>query len=126
LTDVTIRGIDSETYSQFAAEAKKRGVSIGELTTEAMQSLLASAGVPVYTIGNLDMLTVSRNDLESVEGLVVLKDIDMLEFTDDVDWPIFNQRIKLITDIELLRIPRTLSKFQVLTKSKDVELIQSV
>jgi hypothetical protein len=124
VTDVTIRGIDSETYAQFAAEAKKRGVAIGELTTEAMQSLLASAGAPVYTIGNLDMLTVSRNDLESVEGTIVLSNIDLLEFADDVDWPIFNQRIKTISNVDLLRIPRSLSKFQVLTKSKNVELIQ--
>jgi hypothetical protein len=36
MTDVTIRGIDDDVYSKFAAEAKRRGISIGELTTLAM------------------------------------------------------------------------------------------
>jgi hypothetical protein len=125
LTDVTIRGIDDETYAQFAAEAKKRSMPIGELTTEAMRALLDAAGVPVYTIGNLDMLSVSKSDLDSVEGYVVLTSIDMLEFEDDVDWPTFNQKVKMINNVEIMKIPKALSKFQVLTKAKNIELIES-
>lgn len=125
MTDVTIRGIDDETYAQFAAEAKRRGVPIGELTTAAMRSLLADTSAPMYRIGNLEMLSVSKNDLESVDGTVVLENIDMLEFEDDVDWPTLNRRIKEINNVDLLRIPKSLSKFQVLTKSKKVELIES-
>ncbi|MBI0584155.1 MAG: hypothetical protein ISF22_08000 [Methanomassiliicoccus sp.] len=125
MTDVTIRGIDDETYSRFAAEAKKRGVSIGELTTEAMRSLINETSGPSYRIGDVNALVVSRTDLESLDGPVTLTDIDMLEFDESVDWPTFSQHVKSIRDVDLLLLPRGLTKFQILTKSKDVALIQS-
>lgn len=125
MTDVTIRGIDGEVYSEFAAEAKKRGLPIGELTTEAMRSFLEAAGTPVYTIGDLDMLTVSKTDLESIEGMVVLNNIDLLEFSGDVDWPTFSARVKMISNVDLLRIPRGLSKFQILTRGQNISLINA-
>lgn len=125
MTDVTIRGIDDATYSQFAAEAKRRGVSIGELTTKAMRWSISEASGPSYRIGDIDELTVSRTDLESLEGLVTLENIEMLEFDETVDWSTFNARIREINNVELIRLPKTLSKFQVLTKSRNVELIQA-
>ena len=125
MTDVTIRGIDDETYSRFAAEAKRRGVSIGELTTQAMSSFIAADTGPSYRIGDIDALTVSRSDLESLEGPVTLENIDMLEFDGTVDWPTFSQKVKRIENVDLLVLSKRLSKFQVLTKSKNVSLIRS-
>jgi hypothetical protein len=125
MTDVTIRGIDDETYSKFAAEAKRRGVSIGELTTLAMVAFISESSAPIYRISDIDSLTVSREDLTSLEGKVVLEDIAMLEFDDTVDWATFSQKVEQIRDVDLLVLPSTLSKFQVLTKSKDVSLIRS-
>ena len=43
-------GIDDETYSQFAAEAKKKGIPIGELTTAAMKAMIAT--LPPPSIGS--------------------------------------------------------------------------
>lgn len=125
MTDVTIRGIDDETYSRFAAEAKRRGVSIGELTTQAMSSFIAADTGPSYRIGDIDALTVSRSDLESLEGPVTLENIDMLEFDGTVDWPTFSQKVKRIENVDLVVLSKGLSKFQVLTKSKNVSLIRS-
>jgi hypothetical protein len=125
MTDVTIRGIDDDIYSRFAAEAKRRGMSIGELTTEAMGVVVSQSEGPNYRIKDIDLLTVSKVDLESLEGMVTLEDIEMLEFDESVDWPTFNQHVKEIRDVELLVLPKGLTKFQVLTRSKDVELIRS-
>lgn len=125
MTDVTIRGIDDETYSKFAAEAKRRGVPIGELTTQAMRSFITADTGPSFRIGNIDALTVSRSDLESLEGPVTLEDIDMLEFDGTVDWPTFSKKVKRIENVDLMVLPKGLSKFQVLTKSKNVSLMRS-
>jgi hypothetical protein len=125
MTDVTIRGINDEVYSRFAAEAKRRGISIGELTTMAMGTLITESCEPNYRIESIDMLVVSKEDLESLEGMVTLENIDMLEFDESVDWPTFNQRVKEISNVDLLVLPKGLSKFQVLTKSRNVELIRS-
>ena len=125
MTDVTIRGIEDETYSQFAAEAKKRGVPIGELTTVAMKAMIATSTAPVYHIGNMEHLSVSKIDLESIELPVILSNIEVLEFDDTVDWPTFNKQIGEINNVEVIRIHRSLTKFQVLIKAKNVETIES-
>jgi hypothetical protein len=125
VTDVTIRGIEDETYSQFAAEAKKRGISIGEYTTMAMKAMIATSAAPVYRIGNMEHLSVSKADLESIELPVILSNIEVLDFDDTVDWPTFNRQVKEINNVELIRIRKSLSKFQVLTKARNVESIES-
>lgn len=125
MTDVTIRGIDDSTYAEFAAEAKRRGLSIGELTTAAMRTTIEQAAGPSYRIGDVEELTVSRKDLESLEGTVTLEHIELLSFDETVDWQTFNKRIQDIKDVELVMLPKTLTKFQVLTKSRNVELILS-
>ena len=126
LTDVTIRGIDDETYSQFASEAKKRGMSIGEYTTSGMKAMIATSAAPVYRIGTMEHLTVTKVDLESVEFPVILSNIEVLDFDESVDWPTFNRQVKEINNVELIRIRRSLSKFQVLTKAKNIEDIKSL
>jgi hypothetical protein len=125
-TDVTIRGIDDEVYSSFAAEAKRRGVPIGELTTKVMKDFVEdSSGKTVYKISDVAQLVVSKNDLISIDGVVSLSDIDMLEFSDDVDWETFKKKVDRIEDVRLVVVPDTLSKFQVLTKARDVQMVKS-
>ncbi len=126
MTDVTIRGIDDDVYARFAAEAKRRGASIGELTTKVMKDFVdSSAGKSVYKISDLAHLTVSKNDLDSIDGVVSLTDIQMLEFDDDVDWETFKTKVEKIEDVAVVVLPKSISKFQVLTKARDVSTIKS-
>ena len=126
MTDVTIRGIEDDVYSSFAAEAKRRGVPIGELTTKVMKDFVeGSSGKVVYHISDLQQLTVSKNDLESTHGTVSFSDIAMLEFADDVDWETFKSRVDRIEDVRLVVLPKSISKFQFLTKSRDVQMVRS-
>ena len=123
MTDVCIRGVDDDVYARFAAEAKKRGMAIGELATEVMREVVDRGTSPSYRLKDLDMLSVSKTDLESVDGPVIFSDIELLNFEDDVTWQVFNEHVESIRGVEMISLPRTLSKFQVLTKSKDVEAI---
>jgi hypothetical protein len=123
MTDVCIRGVDDDVYARFAAEAKKRGMAIGELATEVMREVVDRGASPSYRLKDLDMLSVSKTDLESVDGPVIFSDIELLNFEDDVTWQVFNEHVESIRDVEMISLPKTLSKFQVLTKSKDVEAI---
>lgn len=118
MTDVTIRGIDDDVYALFAGEAKKRGASIGELTTVVMRALVEEAGVPSFRIGDLKELTVSKKDLDSVGGRVAFAEIAHLEFADDVDWATFNARVESIRSVSKVVLPRSLTKFQVLTRCR--------
>jgi len=123
MTDVTIRGIDDDVYARFAAEAKRRGVAIGELTTQMMLAALQESNKTVYNIGNLDELTVSRRDLESMDGPVIFSNIDLLEFAEDVDWQLFKERVERINNVDVVLISNSLSKFQILTKAKNVDSV---
>ncbi len=126
MTDVTIRGIDDDVYARFAAEAKRKGIAIGELTTSVMRDYVdASSGKSAYHITDLTQLTVSKTDLESVDGLVSFSDIEMLEFDDDVDWDIFKTKVERIEDVRVVVLPKSLSKFQVLTKARDVQMVKT-
>lgn len=123
MTDVTIRGIDDNVYSLFSAEARKRGVSIGELVTQVMRALLEESTNENYTIENLKELSVSRRDLESIDGLVSFIGIKNLVMEDDITWDVFKTSVEVIRRVETVSIPKTLTKFQVLTKCKHVTKI---
>jgi len=123
MTDVCIRGVDDEVYARFAAEAKKRGMAIGELATVVMREVVDRGVSPSYRLKDLNMLSVSKTDLESVDGPVVFSDIELLNFEDDVTWQVFNEHVESIRDVAMISLPKSLSKFQVLTKSKDVAAI---
>jgi hypothetical protein len=120
---VTIRGIDDEVYARFTGEAKKRGLSIGELTTIVMRALVEETSTRTYRIGDLAQLTVTRKDLESLEGMVSFYDIKSLEFDDQITWEIFDRKIGAITDVASLKIPAGVSKFQALTKCRGVNKV---
>jgi hypothetical protein len=116
MTDVTIRGIDDDVYAKFTAEAKKRDLSIGELTTIVMRALVEEISTANYRIGNLASLQVAKKDLESLKGPVMFHNIKMLEFADDIDWEMFDRSIMSIKNCAKVLIPPSLTRFQVLTK----------
>ena len=91
-----------------------------------MKAMIATSAAPVYRIGTMEHLTVTKVDLESVEFPVILSNIEVLDFDESVDWPTFNRQVKEINNVELIRIRRSLSKFQVLTKAKNIEDIKSL
>ncbi len=125
MTNVTIRGIDDGTYLKFSAQATLQGVSIGDLTTQAMCAFLEKDQGPIYRIGNMEDISIDRNDLESIDGVVIISNVERLTFEQDVEWPLFQNRIRSIENVETLVIPKGLSKFQTLTKARNVEKIRS-
>jgi len=116
MTDVTIRGIDDDVYAKFTAEAKRRDLSIGELTTIVMRALVEDVGTTNYRISDLASLVITRKDLESLKGQVMLHRIKKLEIGDDVDWNLFDRTVLSIKSSAVVLIPPSITRFQVLTK----------
>ena len=125
MTDVTIRGIEDDVYAKFTAEAKKRELSIGELTTIVMRALVEDISTTNYRIGNLTALTVTRKDLESLKGPVMFHNIKTLEFADDIDWDSFDRSVMSIKTCAKVLIPPSLTRFQVLTKCAMVSEVKT-
>jgi hypothetical protein len=125
MTDVTIRGIDDDVYAKFTAEAKKRELSIGELTTIVMRALVEELGTTNYRISDLASLVITRKDLESLKGQVMLHRIKKLEFADDVDWELFDRTVMSIKSSSIVLIPKSITRFQVLTKCSMVSEVKT-
>ena len=125
MTDVTIRGIDDDVYAKFTAEAKKRELSIGELTTIVMRALVEEIGTTNYRISDLASLVITRKDLESLKGQVMLHRIKKLEFADDVDWELFDRTVMSIKSSSIVLIPKSITRFQVLTKCNMVNEVKT-
>jgi putative transposon-encoded protein len=125
MTDVTIRGIDDDVYAKFTAEAKKRELSIGELTTIVMRALVEEIGTTNYRISDLASLVITRKDLESLKGQVMLHRIKKLEFADDVDWDLFDRTVMSIKSSSVVLIPKSITRFQVLTKCSMVSEVKT-
>ena len=125
MTDVTIRGIDDDVYAKFTSEAKKRDLSIGELTTIVMRALVEDISTTNYRIGNLPSLLVTRKDLESLKGPVMFHNIKSLEFADDIDWDMFDRNVMSIKTCAKVLIPPSLTRFQVLTKCAMVSEVKA-
>jgi hypothetical protein len=120
MTDVTIRGIDDEIYARFTAEAKRRGVPIGELTTLVMKALVDETTTRTFRIGDLGELKVTKKDLDSLDGMVTFFEIKYLEFDDQIDWETFDKKVGAIVNVGNVKIPSKITRFQALTKCRSV------
>jgi hypothetical protein len=123
VTDVTIRGIDDHVYSLFSAEARRRGVLIGELVTQVMRIFLEETSEKVFRVENLDNLALTKDELESVGGPIGFSGIKTLTIAEDVDWELFEKYVDEIRKSKTVIIPKSLTKLQVLTKCRDVDNI---
>lgn len=128
---ISIRGVNRDLYHRLGLFAKETGITIGEAVNNAMAAFLGTIeeiktsgkelieglqkGMNMY-IGDIEELTVEREDLENVDTSIVLRNIKKLEFSEDIDQELFNKKIRRIINIEELIIPEKLSKFQVLAK----------
>ena len=120
MTDVTIRGIEDEVYSAFSAEARKRGVPIGELVTQVMRIFLEESSEKHLVVDSVDDLTLTRDELESVGGPIVFRGVKTLTIDDSVSWDLFDKYVDEIRKSKTVSIPRSLTRLQVLTKCKNV------
>ncbi|MFX0054856.1 MAG: hypothetical protein ACFFAX_03330 [Promethearchaeota archaeon] len=123
MTDVTIRGIDDQVYSLFSAEARRRSVPIGELVTQVMRIFLEETTEKVFRVENLDELTLTKDELESVGGPIGFSGIKTLTIAEDVDWELFDKYVDEIRKSKTVIIPKSLTKLQVLTKCRGVDKI---
>ena len=123
MTDVTIRGIGDQVYNLFSAEARRRSIPIGELVTQVMRIFLEETSEKVFRVENLDELTLTKDELESIGGPIGFSGIKTLTIDKDVDWDLFDQYVDEIRKSKTVIIPVSLTKLQVLTKCRNVDKV---
>lgn len=123
MTDVTIRGIEDGVYSLFSAEARRRGIPIGELVTQVMRIFLEETAEKRFTVEGVEELTLTREELESVGGPIGFNGVKFLKISNDIDWELFDRSVDEIRKSKTVVIPKSLTKLQVLTKCRNVDNI---
>ena len=123
MTDVTIRGIDDAVYGLFSAEARKKNIPIGDLVSQIMRIYLEESTDFGYVIEGIDELTITKDQLESVGEPISFLSIKSLTIDESVDYELFKKYVDEIRRCKTLTLPKTLTKFQVLTRCKNITKI---
>ena len=150
-TQVTIKGVDKELYERAVQTARELGMTIGELVNRSLKAFLTltdTAGKAVTsltqtvtesgralvegvrqgaqgvkTISNIDELTISKSDLESLDTPVSFRGIKRLVFTDDVTWDLFNSKVASIILCDEVVLPKSVPKLRALEKMRFVKRV---
>jgi hypothetical protein len=120
--NVTIRGIETETYEEFSKTVKMLDMNLGEAISKMMQDVLdnfngtfpdISAGSlkSVDKLKNLDILQhdeleVSNEDLIQANARVSFYNIGQLNLSSDITLESFNKYVNRIMDCKTIRIPK--------------------
>jgi len=139
---VTIRGVDRELYAKALALAKELGKSAGEMINEALRLLLtqtmaaataltkaAHAGRELiegvkevagaeHVVSGVGELVVKKADLEAIDKPVVFKGIRRLVFEDDVDYSLFEGKVRSIVMCDEVLVPKAYPKLKVAEKCR--------
>lgn len=138
--NVTIRGIDADTYDDFSQNMKILGMTMGEAISKMMKDVLAdfdgtfpaisaktfrkAARLPKLSIVDHDHISIQAQDLAESESRIVFHDIKFLEFEPNVTRELFLRHVSHISDCKLVRLPAILPKLLVLSKIRDCSEIE--
>jgi len=101
--------------------AREAGLQIVKGVAETMKEIVSQKDV--ITIKNIGELLLEKADLEAFQNKIVILNVDKLEFADDVDPKIFQEKIDKIVNVKELIVPKTLPKAIILMRCSYVNKI---
>jgi len=135
LKNVTIRGIDSDTYEEFSHKIKNIQMNIGEAVTRMMQQITSdmdeSQGelpglsarrtfkkfrLPRGDISHHDHLSIGKQDLEDANARFSFSHIGELMFEPDVTRKVFRKYVRNISHCDKVKVPSVLPKLMIYAK----------
>ena len=144
---VTIKGVDKELYDKALQLSREMGITVGELVNKSLKAFISLVDVTnkavtsmaqalsesgrafvegakgVRVISNIDELTVTREDLESLDSQVTFRGIKRLIFNNDVTWELFNSKVSSIVMCDEVVLPKTIPKLKAIEKMRFVKKV---
>lgn len=136
--NVSIKGVQKRLYDRVKGLATETGKTVGELTNDAFKVLLAAAGETKKVgeefihavrdskstyVQDLTSIEISGPELAKNNKKVAFRNIQNLVFKDLTEAD-FDSYVESVVNVKILEIPKTISKFKVLERSKYVENIK--
>lgn len=137
---VTIRGVNSEIYEQFAKKMKISEMNIGDALSKMMTDVMADFDevfpdlsseslrdqIPLkrISINHHDELSISRKDLEDSNARISFNNIDLLTFEKDVSRDDFIKFVRSINHCDEVKLPSVLPKLIALSLMNSCENVE--
>jgi hypothetical protein len=133
--NISIKGIQKNVYDKVKNLARETGKTVGDLTNDAFKVVLSAANETkkvggefvkgmkesmVSSVQDISSLEISGNELIMNNRRVSFRNIDHLVFKDITEKD-FADFVDSIVNVKTLEVPKTLSKFLVLERSKFIE-----
>lgn len=132
LKNITIRGIDSDTYEDFSSKVKSLNKNIGDAVTQMMKDILVDFDDVFPTlsskeslrklksnaqiISHHERLSISKADFEAAKVPFAFRHIENLIIEPDVDLETFNKFVVQIQHCHRVKIPEIQPKLILLSK----------
>ena len=84
--------------------------------------LSGNRNIPVITVAHHDNLRITENNLQNINTKISFKQIKVLEFA-DVNPKTFMQKIEIIQNCDLVKVPASFPRLLPYTKCYDCEMI---
>ena len=136
--NVSVKGISKDIYRKILQLARDTGKSVGDLTNDAYKALLSTADgavevsrtfvqsareSKVQIISNIGELEMSGKEISDLKKKVSFRGMKRLVIT-DISNEDFASKIHSIHNVDLLVVPKNVSKATVITKCSFVEKIE--
>ena len=138
--NITIRGINTDVYSEFSKKIKSLDMNIGEALSKMMTdvnedfsetfpqiSSKSLKGKLKLAINHYSELSVNKNDLEEAGGLVYFEHIKHLTFEADVTKEVFLEHVGAVSHCRIVKIPAIFPKLLAYSKiqfAKEIEIYE--
>lgn len=138
--NISVKGVRKDTYSRVLDLARETGQTLGDITNEAYRTFLSGVDGAVHLsknffegatqshvkyVENIKSLTLERKDIEEFPGKVAFRNMDTLVLkdltTEDVD-----KHIESISNVKVVKIPKTVSKASIVLRSSYIDEIQEM
>jgi hypothetical protein len=140
LKNITIRGIDSDTYEDFSSKVKSLNKNIGDAVTQMMKDILVDFDDAFPTLSSKDSLRklksdaqvishherldISKQDLEDAGVPFAFRHIERLTIGPDVDLETFNKYIVQIQHCSRVKIPAIQPKLVLLSRIRFCDRVE--
>lgn len=138
--NISVKGVRSDIYSRVLRLTRETGQTLGEITNEAYRTFLSGVDGAVHLsknfvegatqshvkyVENVKSLTLLKSDIEEFPGKVAFRNMDTLVLkdltTEDVE-----KHIASISNVKVVKIPKTVSKASIVLRSSYIDEIQEI
>lgn len=136
--NISVKGVRRDIYGRVLNLTRETGRTLGDITNEAYRTFLSTVegakhlsknfieGATksnVKYIENIKSLSLSRKDLQDMQGKVAFKNMDTLVF-EDVTTEDIARHVESISNVKIVHIPPTVSKAAILLRSTYIDKLE--